>query len=84
MSAKQFTYVATDNENLTAAVIHGAGIGFLSDHDAVGRDDLVEVIAQREDWGAPLWLVTHVDLHRTSKVQAVLAHLKAAAKAHGA
>jgi len=84
VSAKQFTYVATDNENLTAAVIHGAGIGFLSDHDAVGRDDLVEVIAQREDWGAPLWLVTHVDLHRTSKVQAVLAHLKAAAKAHGA
>jgi hypothetical protein len=27
-----------------------------------------------------LWIVTHVDLHRTRKVQAFLGHLKEAAK----
>jgi hypothetical protein len=34
----------------------------------------------KEEWAAPLWLVTHVDLHRTAKVQALLAHLKEAVK----
>ena len=30
----------------------------------------------REEWSAKLWLVTHVDLHRTTKVQAFLSFLK--------
>ena len=34
----------------------------------------------RPEWEAPLWLVTHVDLHRTPKVRAFLAHIKEAAK----
>jgi DNA-binding transcriptional LysR family regulator len=34
----------------------------------------------RPDWEAPLWLVTHVDLHRTLKVQRFLSHLKQAAQ----
>ena len=39
--------------------------------------DLVEVMrAQPRDWASPLWLVTHVDLHRTTKVQAFLTFLK--------
>lgn len=79
----QIMYVATDERHLSAAILQGAGIGFLSERDLVGRDDLVEVIAQCEEWAAPLWLVTHVDLHRTSKVQAFLAHLKAMAKEQG-
>jgi len=37
------------------------------------------VMAPRPEWEAPLWIVTHVDLHRTVKVQAFLAHLKHAA-----
>ncbi len=62
-----------------AAVRAGAGLGFLSTCDV--RDDpaLVEVLAARPEWSTPLWLVTHVDLHRTLKVQRLLAHLKAAA-----
>ena len=31
------------------------------------------------EWEAPLWIVTHVDLHRTLKVQSFLACLKTAA-----
>jgi DNA-binding transcriptional LysR family regulator len=35
----------------------------------------------RPEWAAPLWLVTHMDLHRTTKVQAFLTHLKERAAA---
>ena len=34
----------------------------------------------REEWETPLWLVTHVDLHRTTKVQAFVAHIREAAR----
>jgi DNA-binding transcriptional LysR family regulator len=44
---------------------------------------LIEVLPPREEWTSQLWLVTHVDLHRTAKVQAFLAHLKAWAKTWG-
>ncbi len=84
VSDDQIAFVATDDRIRAAAILQGAGIGFLAERDAVGRDDLVEIMPAREDWAAPLWLVTHVDLHRTSKVQAFLAHLKAFAKEHAA
>lgn len=80
----QITYVATDDRLRAAAILQGAGIGFLTERDALQSDDLVEVMPAREDWASPLWLVTHIDLHRTSKVQAFLAHLKAFAKDHAA
>lgn len=63
-----------------AAVRHGAGLGFLRVCDAGGNSDLVEVLPSRPEWSSPLWLVTHVDLHRTLKVQSFLAHLKKAAE----
>ena len=66
-----------------AAIRAGAGIGFFP-ADAAARDaDLVEVMAPRNEWTTTLWLVTHVDLHRTLKVQSFLAHLKAAAQGWG-
>lgn len=74
------TFRATEAAVLTRAVSDGIGIGFLSAYVAEARDDLVEVMAPRPEWESPLWLVTHVDLHRTRKVQALLAQLKEAAK----
>ncbi len=71
---------STDSRAMEAALRAGAGIGFMSVLEARKVPDLVEVIPSREDWSAPLWLVTHVDLHRTAKVQAFLAHLKTEAK----
>jgi DNA-binding transcriptional LysR family regulator len=62
------------------AVIAGAGLGFLSACEAARQPDLVEVMPPRDEWSAALWLVTHVDLHRTTKVQAFLAALKDEAK----
>lgn len=66
--------------SMEAAVRAGTGIGFLPVLQAQGDPDLIEVIPSRDEWSGPLWLVTHVDLHRTTKVQAFLTHLKEEAK----
>ena len=62
------------------AIFEGAGIGFMSRHQAREMGGLTEVLAPRDDWSAPLWLVTHMDLHRTTKVQAFLSFLKERSK----
>ena len=59
------------------AVCAGLGLGFLTEHDAAVRSDLVAVIPPSDAWSTALWTVTHVDLHRTAKVQAFLKYLKA-------
>ncbi len=66
----------TDWRSLVHAILAGAGIGFLRVSEAAIHPELVQVMAPEEDWSAPMWLVTHVDLHRTAKVQAFLKHLK--------
>ncbi len=66
----------TDNRAMGDAVLSGAGIGFVPVWELGNHPDLVEILPALSDWDAPLWLVTHVDLHRTSKVQAFLAFLK--------
>jgi DNA-binding transcriptional LysR family regulator len=70
----------TETFAIRDAVIAGAGLGFLTTCEAGRHPELVEVMPARDEWSAPLWLVTHVDLHRTTKVQAFLAALKEAAK----
>lgn len=64
-----------DMRAMEQAVVDGAGIGFVGARRAA-VDDLVEVSPMREDWCTPTWLVTHVDLHRTAKVQTFLTHIK--------
>lgn len=75
------TFRASEPPALEAALTSGVGLGFLSLHAARRHPDLIEVLPTRPEWDAPLWIVTHVDLHRTRKVQAFLAALKEAAKA---
>jgi DNA-binding transcriptional LysR family regulator len=72
----RFTFRATDDRNLQDAVIAGAGIGFVMSHALHTHPELVEVVARRDIWSVPLWIVTHVDLHRTTKVQSFLRYLK--------
>jgi DNA-binding transcriptional LysR family regulator len=62
-----------------SAVLAGVGIAFLPLWRAAMHPGLVPVLAPLRAWDVPLWLVTHVDLHRSSKVQQALAHLKDAA-----
>jgi DNA-binding transcriptional LysR family regulator len=72
---------ATEPEALEEAVIAGIGIGYVSPWTLARHPGLVEVLPRNADWESKLWLVTHVDLHRTSKVQSFVSFLKAEAKA---
>ncbi len=74
------TFRTTEPAASERALREGAGIGFLAAYRAEGNADLVEVMPVRDEWETPLWIVTHVDLHRTRKVQAFVGHLKEAAK----
>ena len=56
------------------AIRAGMGLGFL--FEAAARDGLVQVLAPRAEWMVPLWLVSHVDLHRSARLQAAMAALK--------
>lgn len=76
----QIAYAATEPAALEQAVRQGAGIGFMMSFRAAEDPDLIEILPSRPDWESPLRIVTHVDLHRTRKVQAFLAHLKDSAK----
>ena len=76
-----YVFRTDDNLALLDAVVAGAGIGFMLDWEFKNRPDLVEVWPMQDEWITPMWLVTHVDLHRTTKVQAFLSFLKERAKA---
>jgi DNA-binding transcriptional LysR family regulator len=76
----QIAYAATEPAALEQAVRGGAGIGFMMSFRASEDPDLVEILPPRPDWESPLRIVTHVDLHRTRKVQAFLTHLKDSAR----
>jgi len=65
------------------AVRAGMGLGFMTEWETAGAGELVQVAAPRPEWASQLWLVTHVDLHRTAKVQAILSHLKTQARLWG-
>ncbi|MDH5797507.1 MAG: LysR family transcriptional regulator [Paracoccaceae bacterium] len=54
------------------AVVEGAGIGFVSQLTRMAHPHLLEIVPPQDDWAVDLWVVTHVDLHRTPKVQAFL------------
>ncbi|WP_420861518.1 LysR family transcriptional regulator [Algirhabdus cladophorae] len=59
-----------------AAIGAGIGLGFLPDHEAEASQGFHPVLPSNPDWTVPFWLVTHVDLHRTEKVQAMLKSIK--------
>lgn len=74
--AEQIVFRATDNRVIRDAILADVGIGFLSMWEAERYPELVQLFEPQPEWSAPLWLVTHVDLHRTTKVQAFLSFLK--------
>ena len=76
----QIVFAATEQAALEHAVRRGVGMGFITTLRAAEDTNLVEVLPPRPEWESALRIVTHVDLHRTKKVQAFLTHLKDAAK----
>ena len=71
---------SSDVHSQRNAILAGAGIGFVAVTQARDHPALRQVMVPRGEWAAPLWLVTHMDLHRTTKVQAFLRFLKARAR----
>ena len=78
--AENLIFRSTDTRTMRAAILAGAGIGFLPVFEADLHPELIEVHPHQDEWSGPLWIVTHVDLHRTTKVQTFLSFLKNAAK----
>ena len=70
------TFRCNSGEASHEAILAGAGIGFMAVWEAARHPDLVQVMPPQDEWSGALWLVTHVDLHRTNKVQSFLRHLK--------
>jgi len=73
---ESLAFRVTDWGAMEHAVLAGAGIGFMSEGMAQRYPDLIKVMEPLPDWSAGTWLVTHVDLHRTNKVQSFLRFLK--------
>ena len=73
-------FSGTESAALETAVQLGTGLGFMPCYRASQNSELIEVLPSKSEWDAPLWMVTHVDLHRTRKVQSFLNHLKEEAK----
>ncbi|MCM2563096.1 LysR family transcriptional regulator [Lutimaribacter sp. EGI FJ00015] len=71
---------SSESRALELALLEGAGIGFLPLWEAARHEDLLEVMPPQKMWAVQMWLVTHVDLHRTAKVQGLLTFLKDRAK----
>lgn len=78
--AQNMIFRASDNRVIRDAILEGVGIGALTCWDAQRDSRLIRLFEPQEEWSAPLWLVTHVDLHRTTKVQTFLSFLKEEAK----
>jgi DNA-binding transcriptional LysR family regulator len=79
VSADMIAMSSRDIWVLIEAISAGIGLGFMGDHEAQNRRNFHPVFPPNRLWSVPVWLVTHVDLHRTQKVQAMLKCLKSAA-----
>ena len=77
--AEAVTYRISEPEANSVAVLAGLGLGFMAVREAERYPDLVQVLPPLPEWDSALWIVTHVDLHRTLKVQSFLSVLKKAA-----
>lgn len=80
VSADRIVFRASDLEAMGEAIMSGAGAGFVPTWLADGVPNLVSLLPPIPEWESQNWIVTHVDLHRTPKVQAFLSFLKARSK----
>lgn len=78
VGADHIAFNTADQQVAYTAIKEGVGLGFIAEHEAQGDPDLVEIAPPRQDWSSPIWIVTHVDLHRTQKVQQFLGYIKRA------
>ncbi|MGH1424136.1 MAG: LysR family transcriptional regulator [Pseudooceanicola sp.] len=73
---RQIVFRSGDNRAVRQAILSGVGLGFLQRSETTHHPELIEVHPTTPDWQSRLWLVTHMDLHRTTKVQTFVTFLK--------
>ncbi|MEM9238354.1 MAG: substrate-binding domain-containing protein [Pseudomonadota bacterium] len=73
----QFVLTSESRVCLHQAIVSGVGLGFMAGFEAAQYQNLVEIVPALPQTAIQIWSVTHVDLHRTAKVQEFLAILKA-------
>jgi DNA-binding transcriptional LysR family regulator len=81
--AGSIIFRSSDVHAMREVILQGAGIGFLPIELAKKLPGLVEIQPPDPVWSVPTWLVTHRDLHRTTKVQTFLSFLKERSKTWG-
>lgn len=74
---EQFVLTSNSRVCLHQAVVSGLGLGFMASFEATQYQNLVEIVPPIPQTGVQVWSVTHMDLHRTAKVQEFLNILKA-------
>lgn len=74
--AERIVFRVSDPNAMREAVLAGAGLGFVAHWEAERFPTLTPVLGERDEWRVKLWLVTHVDMHRSTKVQTFLRFLK--------
>ncbi|MBS1301112.1 LysR family transcriptional regulator [Loktanella sp. SALINAS62] len=67
---------SSDDRVIREGILAGAGIGFMASLNLMTMPELVPVIEAPDEWAVDVWVVTHVDLHRSKKVQAFVSFLK--------
>ena len=73
----RIAFASNDHATRLGAIRQGLGLGFLPEGQGEA-EGLIRVMDSRADWASRLWLVTHVDLHRSPKVQACVKLIRAA------
>ncbi|MEL6235447.1 MAG: LysR family transcriptional regulator [Pseudomonadota bacterium] len=71
------TFRTNQYAHVISAVRAEAGLAVLALADARLHPELVEILPEEASWNLDMWIVTHVDLHRTAKVQAFVKFLRA-------
>ncbi|MEL7013141.1 MAG: LysR family transcriptional regulator [Pseudomonadota bacterium] len=75
--ADQVVLTSSNARVLETAIFNGEGIGFMPVGYAKQFPELTAVVPPKRSWRVQSWLVTHMDVHRSDKIQSMLACLKA-------
>lgn len=75
-SPEQFALITTSRICIHQAINAGLGLGFMASFEAEDYPDLIEIVPPSDENSLQVWSVTHVDLHRTDKIQEFLAITK--------
>ncbi len=76
VSEKTISVITNDPTAMLESVNMGMGLGMVAHVDMELMPDIKEVLPQSTPFAVPLWIVTHVDLHRTRLVQAFVQHIR--------